>query len=72
MRYIQEVGLEESGQNYSSSKLWKQLKKLHQKHDAKLAKWLVGDVSALLNKNNIEIDESNLSQKILASLLKEY
>ena len=32
--------------------------------DAKLvAKWLVGDISALLNKDNIDIDESNLSAK---------
>ena len=38
--------------------------------DAKLiAKWLVGDVSALLNKDNIEIDESNLSAENFGKLI---
>ena len=39
--------------------------------DAKLiAKWLVGDVSALLNKDNIEIDESNLSSENFGKLIE--
>ena len=39
--------------------------------DAKLiAKWLVGDVSALLNKDNIEIDESNLSPENFGKLIE--
>ena len=40
-------------------------------NDAKLvAKWLVGDVSALLNKDNIEIDESNLSAENFGKLIE--
>ena len=39
--------------------------------DAKLiAKWLVGDVSALFNKDNIEIDESNLSSENFGKLIE--
>ena len=39
--------------------------------DAKLiAKWLVGDVSALLNKDNIDIDESNLSAENFGKLIE--
>jgi len=39
--------------------------------DLKLvAKWLVGDVSALLNKDNIEIDESNLSAENFGKLIQ--
>ena len=39
--------------------------------DIKLvAKWLVGDVSALLNKDNIEIDESNLSPENFGKLIE--
>jgi aspartyl-tRNA(Asn)/glutamyl-tRNA(Gln) amidotransferase subunit B len=35
-----------------------------------IAKWLVGDVSALLNKDNIEINESNLSPENFGKLIK--
>ena len=35
-----------------------------------IAKWLVGDVSALLNKDNIEIDESNLSAENFGKLIQ--
>ena len=39
--------------------------------DTKLvAKWLVGDISALLNKDNIEIDESNLSPENFGKLIE--
>ena len=39
--------------------------------DAKLiAKWLVGDISALLNKDNIEIHESNLSAENFGKLIE--
>ena len=39
--------------------------------DIKLvAKWLVGDISALLNKDNIEIDESNLSPENFGKLIE--
>ena len=40
-------------------------------NDAKLvAKWLVGDISALLNKDNIDIDESNLSAENFGILIE--
>ena len=35
-----------------------------------VAKWLVGDVSALLNKDNIDIEESNLSSSNFAKLIE--
>ena len=35
-----------------------------------VAKWLVGDVSALLNNDNIEIDESNLSPENFGKLIE--
>ena len=35
-----------------------------------IAKWLVGDVSALLNKENISIEESNLSSINFAKLIE--
>ena len=39
-------------------------------NDAKLvANWLVGDISALLNRDNIEIDESNLSAENFGKLI---
>ena len=34
------------------------------------ARWLVGDVSALLNKDQIEIEESKLDAKLISELLK--
>jgi aspartyl-tRNA(Asn)/glutamyl-tRNA(Gln) amidotransferase subunit B len=39
--------------------------------DSKLvANWLVGDISALLNKENIDIDESNLTSENFAALIE--
>ena len=74
MRYIQEVGLEESeAKIISSSKAMANMfeEASSKTDDAKLiAKWLVGDVSALLNKNNIEIDESNLSAENFGKLVE--
>ena len=74
MSYIQEVGLEESeAKIISSSKAMANMfeEASSKTDDAKLiAKWLVGDVSALLNKNNIEIDESNLSAENFGKLIE--
>jgi len=74
MRYIQKVGLEESeAKIISSSKAMANMfeEASSKTDDAKLiAKWLVGDVSALLNKNNIEIDESNLSAENFGKLIE--
>tara|TARA_B100000575_G_scaffold82301_1_gene64712 strand:- start:557 stop:1984 length:1428 start_codon:yes stop_codon:yes gene_type:complete len=73
-RYIQEVGLEESEAKIISSS--KTIANMFEEaslrsNDAKLiAKWLVGDVSALLNKDNIEIDESNLSPRNFGKLIE--
>ena len=74
MRYIQEVGLEESeAKIISSSKAMASMfeEASSKTDDAKLiAKWLVGDISALLNKDNIEIDESNLSAENFGKLIE--
>ena len=74
MRYIQEVGLEESeAKIISSSKAMANMfeEASTKTDDAKLiAKWLVGDVSALLNKDHIEIDESNLSSENFGKLIE--
>ena len=74
MRYIQEIGLEESeAKIISSSKAMANMfeEASTKTDDAKLiAKWLVGDVSALLNKDNIEIDESNLSAENFGKLIE--
>ena len=74
MRYIQEVGLEESeAKIISSSKAMANMfeEASTKTDDAKLiAKWLVGEVSALLNKDNIEIDESNLSSENFGKLIE--
>ena len=74
MRYIQEVGLEESeAKIISSSKAMANMfeEASTKTDDAKLiAKWLVGDVSALLNRDNIEIDESNLSSENFGKLIE--
>jgi len=74
MRYIQEIGLEESeAKIISSSKAMANMfeEASSKTDDAKLiAKWLVGDVSALLNKDNIEIDESNLSAENFGKLIE--
>ena len=74
MRYVQEIGLEESeAKIISSSKAMANMfeEASSKTDDAKLiAKWLVGDVSALLNKDNIEIDESNLSPENFGKLIE--
>ena len=74
MRYIQEVGLEESEAKIiaSSKAMANMFEQASSKTDnAKLvAKWLVGDVSALLNKDNVEIDESNLSAENFGKLIE--
>ena len=74
MRYIQEIGLEESeAKIISSSKAMANMfeEASSKTDDAKLiAKWLVGDISALLNKDNIEIDESNLSAENFGKLIE--
>ena len=74
MRYMQEVGLEESeAKIISSSKAMANMfeEASSKTNDAKLiAKWLVGDISALLNKDNIEIHESNLSAENFGKLIE--
>ena len=74
MRYIQEVGLEESeAKIISSSKAMANMfeEASSKTNDAKLiAKWLVGDISALLNKDNIEIHESNLSAENFGKMIE--
>ena len=74
MRYMQEVCLEESeAKIISSSKAMANMfeEASSKTDDAKLiAKWLVGDISALLNKDNIEIHESNLSAENFGKLIE--
>ena len=74
MRYMQEVGLEESeAKIISSSKAMANMfeEASSKTDDAKLiAKWLIGDISALLNKDNIEIHESNLSAENFGKLIE--
>ena len=73
-RYISEIGLEESeAKIISSSKTMANMfEEASRKTDdtKSVAKWLVGDVSALLNKDNIEIDESNLSPENFGMLIE--
>ena len=73
-RYISEIGLEESeAKIISSSKTMADMfeEASGKTNNAKLvAKWLVGDVSALLNKDIIEIDESNLSPENFGKLIE--
>ena len=73
-KYISEIGLEESeAKIISSSKAMANMfeQASSKTNDAKLvARWLVGDVSALLNKENIEIDESNLSAENFGKLIE--
>ena len=73
-RYITEIGLEESeAKIISSSKTMANMfeESSSKTDDAKLvAKWLVGDISALLNKDNIDIDESNLTPENFGKLIK--
>ncbi len=73
-RYISEIGLDESEAIIISSS--KAMANMFEEASTKtddlklVAKWLVGDVSALLNKNNIEIDESNLSAENFGKLIQ--
>ena len=73
-RYISEIGLESSeAKIISSSKAMADMFEEASKKtdDAKLiAKWLIGDVSALLNKENIEIDESKLIPENFGKLIE--
>jgi aspartyl-tRNA(Asn)/glutamyl-tRNA(Gln) amidotransferase subunit B len=73
-RYISEIGLEESeAKIISSSKTMANMFEgaSSKTDDTKLvAKWLVGDVSALLNKDNIEIDESSLLPENFGKLIE--
>ena len=73
-RYVSEIGLEESeAKIISSSKAMANMfeEASSKTNNAKLvAKWLVGDVSALLNKDNIDIDESNLSPENFGKLIE--
>ena len=73
-RYISEIGLDDSeAKIISSSKAMANMfeEASTKTDDLKLvAKWLVGDVSALLNKDNIEIDESNLSPENFGKLIQ--
>ena len=74
IRYINEIDLDESeAKIISSSKTMANMFEAasSKTDDAKLvAKWLVGDISALLNKDNIDIDESNLSAENFGILIK--
>ena len=74
IRYINEIGLDESeAKIISSSKTMANMfeEASSKTDDAKLiAKWLVGDISALLNKDNIDIDESNLSAENFGKLIE--
>ena len=73
-RYVAEIGLEESEAKIISSS--KSMANMFEEASTKtddiklVAKWLVGDVSALLNKDNIEIDESNLSPENFGKLIE--
>ena len=73
-RYINEIGLDESeAKIISSSKTMADMfeEASSKTDDAKLvAKWLVGDISALLNKDNVDIDESNLSAENFGKLIE--
>ncbi len=73
-RYIKEIGLEESeAKIISSSKTMANMFEdaSSKTNDAKLvAKWLVGDISALLNKDNIDIEESNLTSENFGKLIE--
>jgi len=73
-RYVSEIGLEESeAKIISSSKTMANMfeEASSKTDDAKLvAKWLVGDISALLNKDNIDIEESNLTPENFGKLIE--
>ena len=73
-RYIKEIGLDESEAKIISSS--KTMANMFEDASTKtnntklVANWLVGDISALLNKDNIEIDESNLSAENFGKLIE--
>tara|TARA_X000000368_G_scaffold285399_1_gene226632 strand:+ start:701 stop:2128 length:1428 start_codon:yes stop_codon:yes gene_type:complete len=73
-RYIKEIGLDESEAKIISSS--KTMANMFEDASSKtnnsklVANWLVGDISALLNKDNIEIDESNLSAENFGKLIE--
>ena len=73
-RYILEANLEEAeAKIISSSKTMANMfeEACSKTNDSKLvANWLVGDVSALLNSNNIDIEESKLSSNNFAILIE--
>ena len=73
-RYISEANLEEAeAKIISSSKTMANMfeEACSKTNDSKLvANWLVGDVSALLNSNNIDIEESKLSSNNFAILIE--
>ena len=72
-RYIKEIGLDESEAKIISSS--KTMANMFEDASSKtnntklVANWLVGDISALLNRDNIEIDESNLSAENFGKLI---
>ena len=74
IRFIEEHSLEESeAKILASSKAMANLfedASTKTKDSNLIAKWLVGDVSALLNKDNISIEESNLSSVNFAKLIE--
>ena len=73
-RYMSEANLEEAeAKIISSSKTMANMFEdaCSKTNDSKLvANWLVGDVSALLNKDNIDIEESKLSSNNFATLIE--
>ena len=73
-RYISEANLEEAeAKIISSSKTMANMfeEACSKTNDSKLvANWLVGDVSALLNNDNIDIEESKLSSNNFAILIE--
>lgn len=73
-RYISEANLEEAeAKIISSSKTMANMfeEACSKTNDSKLvANWLVGDVSALLNSDNIDIEESKLSSNNFATLIE--
>ena len=74
IRYISEANLEESeAKIISSSKTMANMfeEACLKTDDSKLvANWLVGDISALLNKDNIDIDESKLTSNNFGTLIE--
>ena len=74
IRFINEHNLEESeAKILASSKVMANLfedASEKTKDSSLIAKWLVGDVSALLNKDNISIEESKLSSVNFAKLIE--